>query len=136
MNPPAARRILIVAHKSVATPSLVHEVVMRTEAGPCRLDLLIPDAGATGDAGIAAWTLRRARRMLSKAIGAPVDGIVAEGDDAYAGVAMALRRGSYDEVLISTLPETGSRWLHEDLPARVRQLGVPVTVVSSAPVAS
>ena len=133
MNPPAPRRILIVAHKSVATPSLVHEVVTRTEAGPCELDLLIPDAD---DPATAAWTLRRARRMLSKAVDAPVDGIVAEGDDAYAGVAMALRRGSYDEVLISTLPETGSRWLHDDLPARVRQLGVPVTVVTAAPVAS
>jgi len=133
VNPPPARRVLIVAHKSVATPSLVHEVVMRTQAGPCQLDLLIPDAS---DAAIAAWTLRRARRMLSKEVGAPVDGIVAEGDDPYAGIAMALRRRTYDEVLISTLPETGSRWLHDDLPARVRQLGVPVTVVSAAPVAS
>jgi hypothetical protein len=133
VDAPAGRRILIVAHKSVATPSLVLEVRSRTEAAQCRLALLIPDAS---DPGIAAWTLRRARRMLSDAVGAPVDGIVAEGDDAYAGVAGALREGHYDEVLISTLPEGGSQWLRDDLPARVRELGVPVTVVTAAPVAS
>ena len=130
MDTPAVRRILIVAHKTVATPSLVHEVQHRTSAGPCRLALLIPDAS---DPAVAAWTLRRARRMLSEAVGAPVDGIVSEGDDPYTGIAAALRDGEYDEVLISTLPESGSRWLHDDLPARVERLGVQVAVVTSAP---
>ena len=133
MDPTAARRILIVAHKSVATPALVHEVVARTAADAYVLDLLIPDAS---DPAVAAWTLRRARRMLSKAVGAPVGGIVAEGDDPYTGIALALRQRTYDEVLISTLPEAGSQWLHDDLPARVRRLGVRVTVVTPAPVAS
>ena len=127
------RNVLIVAHKSVATPSLVDEVRSRTDAGPCRLALLIPDAD---DPAIAAWTLRRARRMLSKAVGVPVDGIVAQGEDPYAGIAAALREGDYDEILLSTLPEGGSRWLRDDLPARVRELGVNVTVVTAAPVAS
>ena len=126
-----SRRILIVAHKSVATPSLVEEVRRRCEAGPCELALLIPDAS---DPAIAAWTLRRARRMLSEAVGVEVDGIVAEGDDPYAGVAAALRGTSYDEILMSTLPEPGSRWLRDDLPARVEALGTPVTVVTAAAV--
>ena len=133
MDTPAGRRVLIVAHKSVATPSLVDEVRSRTEAGPCRLALLIPDAS---DPAVADWTLRRARRMLSKAVGVPVDGIVADGEDPYAGIAAALREDTYDEVLISTLPEGGSHWLRDDLPARVKELGVPVTVVTAAPVAS
>jgi hypothetical protein len=127
------KSVLIVAHKSVATPSLVDEVRSRTDTGPCRLALLIPDAD---DPEVAAWTLRRARRMLSKSVGVPVDGIVAEGDDAYAGIAAALRDGEYDEVLLSTLPEGGSRWLRDDLPARVRELGVDLTVVTAASVAS
>ena len=133
MNSPPHRRILIVAHKSVATPSLVHEVRSRVEAGPCGLALLIPDAT---DPTVDAWTLKRARRMLSKAVGAPVEGIVSEGDDAYAGIAAALREEEYDEILLSTLPEGGSRWLRDDLPARVRELGVRVTVVTAATVAS
>ena len=133
MDTPAGRRVLIVAHKSVATPSLVDEVRARVAAGPCRLALLIPDAS---DPSVAAWTLRRARRLISKAVGAPVDGIVAEGEDPYTGIAAALREDAYDEVLISTLPEGGSQWLRDDLPARVRELGVQVDVVSAAPVAA
>jgi hypothetical protein len=126
------RRILIVANKSVATPSLIEHVRRRCEAGPCELALLIPDAS---DPAIAAWTLRKARRLLSKAVGVQVGGIVAEGEDPYAGVAAALRGSGYDEVVISTLPEPGSRWLRDDLPARVEALGTPVTVVTSVAVA-
>jgi len=128
-----SKRVLIVAHRSVATPSLIEELKRRAEAGPVQLALLIPDAS---DPAVAAWTLRRARRMLAKAVGVEVGGIVAEGDDPYAGVAAALRAADYDEIVMSTLPEPGSRWLAEDLPARVEALGVPVTVVTSSPVAS
>ena len=127
------RRILIVANKSVATPSLIEEVTRRSAAGACQLALLIPDAS---DPAVAAWTLRRARKLLSRAVGLPVEGIVAEGDDPYAGIAAALRGAHYDEILISTLPEPGSQWLRDGLPARVETLGTPVTVVSAAPVAS
>jgi hypothetical protein len=129
-----SKRVLVVAHRSVATPSLVEELKRRAEAGPVEFALLIPDAS---DPAVAAWTLRRARRMLAKAVGVDIDGIVAEGDDPFAGVAAALRaRADYDEIVMSTLPEPGSRWLAEDLPARVEALGVPVTVVTSTPVAT
>jgi hypothetical protein len=121
-----SRRILIVAHKSVATPALVDTVRRRAEAGPCTLALLIPDAR---NPATASWTLRRARRLLSKTVGIPVEGIVAEGDDPFTGIATALATGGYDEVVLSTLPESDSRWLRDDLPARVQALGTPVTVV-------
>ena len=114
-------RILIVANKSVATPALVDTVRRRVEAGPCTLALLIPDAC---NPATAAWTLRRARRLLSKT------------DDPYAGIATALQTGDYDEILLSTLPEGGSRWLRDDLPARVQALGTPVTVVVASPVSA
>ena len=121
-----SRRILIVAYRSVAMPALVETVRRRTEAGPCTFALLIPDAS---NPVVAAWTLRRARRLLSKTIGAPVDGIVAEGEDAYAGIAAALRVADYDEIMLSILSGPGSGWLHEDLPARVEALGIALTVV-------
>jgi hypothetical protein len=126
-------RILIVANKSVATPALVDTVRRRTEAGPCTFALLIPDASNPVSA---AWTLRCARRMLSKMVGRPVDGIVAEGDDAYAGIAAAVRAAEYDEIVLSTLSESGSRWLREELPARVEALGIPVTVATADAVTS
>ena len=123
------RQILIVAHRSVATPTLVEEVRRHTEQRPCDLTLLIPDAN---DPGVAAWTLRQARRLLSDAVGTPVGGMVTEGDDPYGGIAAALREREYDEVLISTLPEAGSVWLRDHLPERVEGLGVRVTVVTAA----
>jgi hypothetical protein len=41
----------------------------------------------------------------------------------------ALMRSRYDEIILSTLPRSVSRWLHVDLPRRVAHLGVPVTTV-------
>src|SRR4051795_10238737 len=111
-----SRRILIVAHKSVATRALVDTVRRRTEAGPCTFALLIPDAS---DPAVDAWTLRSARRMFSKMIGAPVDGVVAQGEDAYAGIAAAVQVAEYDEIMLSIVSGPGAGWLHEDVPARV-----------------
>jgi hypothetical protein len=125
-----SRRILIVAHKSIATPALVEAVRQRTEEGPCTLALLIPDAC---DRVETAWTLRYARRMLSKAVHAPVEGIVAEGDDAFAGVAQVVRDGEYDEIIISLLPDPDSRWVLEDVHGRAESLGVPITIVQPEP---
>jgi hypothetical protein len=121
-----SRRILIVAHKTIATPALVETIRQRAEEGPCTLTLLIPDSQ---DDATTAWTLRYARRMLSRIVDAPIDGIVAEGDDAFAGVMQAVREGEYDEIMISLLPDPDSRWALEDLPGRAESLGVPITLV-------
>ena len=47
-----------------------------------------------------------------------------------AAIAAALEQQTYDEIVISTLPDTFSRWLRMDLPRRVqRRFGLPVTTV-------
>ena len=118
--------VLVVANRTAATPLLLGEVQRRAEAGPCRFTLLIPDADArsAGD-----WTLDAALPELERAAGGPVEGLV-DGPFPLESVYETLRTGDYDEVIVSTLSRRFSRWLHRDLPGRVRAMGFPVTVVA------
>jgi hypothetical protein len=127
MEPPESRRILIVANRSVATPTVLEEVRRRAQSGACQFALLIPDAA---DAEVAGWTLRRAVRLFEKAAGAPVQGLVAQSPDPFGAIEAAVRERHFDEILISTLPERGSHWLRHELPRRVQELGPAVTVVT------
>ena len=131
MHAPPRRRILVVAHRSVATPAIVDALRQRADAQTCGIALLIPDA-AVADQAAASWTLKRAARMIGKEVGTPVEGLMAEASDPFDAIAAAVRDRPYDEIIISTLPAADSTWLHDDLPARVRELGPAVTVVTPA----
>jgi hypothetical protein len=123
----AMRAFLIVAHQSVAAPVLLDEVQRRAESAECRFSLLIPEAGPPPAAD---WTLGRVLPLFERAAGAPVEGIVARGHDVFGAIELTLAERAFDGVIISTLPRRRSDWLRRDLPARVRRLGVPVTVVT------
>ena len=47
------------------------------------------------------------------------------------GVQDAVNLGSYDEIIVSTLPPRISRWLKLDLVSKARGLGLPVTHVEA-----
>jgi hypothetical protein len=125
-------RVLIVAYRTAATPRLVEHVRTRAAGQPCAFTLLVPRPYWDPDTDEAAITLELALPVLEEAAGKPVAGIVGVSDP-YEAVREELESGDYDEVIISTLPERISRWLHRDLPHRVEQLGVPVTVVTAPP---
>jgi hypothetical protein len=57
------RRVLIVANRTAATPTLMEEVRRRVTERPHSFALLIPDAGSRSDHD---WTLDRAVPMLEK----------------------------------------------------------------------
>jgi hypothetical protein len=121
------QRTLIVANLTAATPILLQEVERRAMASPTTsFVLLVPNVESRKTAD---WTLETARKLLEKAAGAHVDGLIG-GADAFESVRETLAHGSYDDVIISTLPRKRSEWLRRDLPSRVEELGVPVTVIT------
>jgi hypothetical protein len=124
------RSVLIVAHRTAATPPLLEQVRARAAAGECRFTLLVPRPLWDPDTEESAITLELAIPLLEEAAGGRVEGLVGDSDPFHA-VSGALASGRFDEVIISTLPARVSHWLHVDLPARVQRLGFPVTVVTA-----
>lgn len=124
-------QVLIVAHRTAATPRLLAAVGDRARRGGCRFTLLVPKPYWDPDTEEAARTLELAIPLLEDAAGARVEGIVGGSEDPFAAVCQALEQAPFDEVIISTLPARVSRWLHRDLPHRVEELGLPVTVITA-----
>jgi hypothetical protein len=122
--------VLVVAHRTAATPKLVEQVRARAARGECSFTLLVPRPYWDPDTEAAAITLELAIPLLEEAAGGRVEGMVG-GTDPFVAVRDTLEGGDFDEVIISTLPERVSRWLRLDLPHRVEKLGLPVTVVTA-----
>lgn len=134
-----ATRVLVVANRTAATPALIDAVRERSRRGPCRFTLLVPNAAhglhrlvdpedqGTTDAD---QTLELALPVLSDAAGAPVEGMVGDSEP-LAAIQDALNIQGFDEIIISTLPQRVSRWLHLDLPHKAAGLGLPVTTVTA-----
>jgi hypothetical protein len=123
------RRVLIVANRTAATPTLLDRVNEFARERPTAFSLLIPD---TPQSAHTDWTMELALPLLERAAGGPVDGLTG-GDDAFEAIRRAVADGAYDAIVISTLPARVSQWLRRDLPRRVQALGLPVTVVTPEP---
>jgi hypothetical protein len=122
--------VLIVAHRTAATPLLLNAARARAARSPCSFTLLVPRAYWDPDTDQAAATLELAIPLLEEATGGHVDGIIGEADP-FVAVRETVTSIGIDEIIISTLPERVSHWLRRDLPHRVEQFGLPVTVVTA-----
>jgi hypothetical protein len=130
MTSAAPTRVLVVAHRTAATPRLLDEVRARARSSHCTFTLLVPRPYWDPDTEAAAATLELAIPLLDEAAGGHVEGIIGDSDP-FDAVQEAVKRTSFDEIIISTLPARVSHWLRRDLPHRVRALGLPVTVVTA-----
>jgi hypothetical protein len=117
-------RVLVVANRTASTPVLLHEVNRR--AGDAVFSLLVPPQ-SDGD-----WTAEDARRLLERASGNAVE-VVDAGEDAALRVHQLVAAHEYDQVIVSTPHHHLDRWRHHDLPRRLRDLDVPLTVIPPEP---
>src|SRR5687767_14311782 len=122
------RRVLVVANRTAATPTLLDAVRRYAHEQPTTFALLIPDSPKTEQAD---WTLELAPPLLERAARGPVEGLTGTSGDPIDAIRKVLGEGSYDRVIISTLPRRVSQWLRRDLPKRVEALGVPVEVITA-----
>jgi hypothetical protein len=130
--------VLIVARRTADSPQLLQAVARRAQEGPCNFTLLVPafprvlhQAGDRTDPGQRAAERRigDAVPLLSRAAGSEVVAVIGVSEP-FSAVRDALHLMGFDEVILSMLPAHSSRWLHLELPGRIRALGVPVTEVT------
>jgi hypothetical protein len=139
MSSSTAPRVLIVANRTAAGQPLMDAVRRRAQAGPARFHLVVP-ATPRGlhrvvdpeDSGReeAQARLEEALVLLGEAAGSDVTGNVGSADP-MAAIADVINDRRVHEIIISTLPRRLSRWMHLDLPSKVRGMGLPVTHVEA-----
>jgi hypothetical protein len=132
-------RVLVVAHRTAATPALLDAVRARAARGPCTFTLVVPntahglhrviDAEDQADDQAQA-VLELALPLLEEAAGGPVDGMIGDPEPLNA-VQDAVNLRGFDEIIISTLPKRVSRWMRLDLPHKIGGLGLPVTTITA-----
>lgn len=130
-------RVLIVANKTAATPALLEAVRMRAARGPTLFTLLVPNAAhglhklvdpEDQGCGEAEAVIELAVPLLEDAAGGPVKSMIGVPEP-LAAIQDAVNLHGFDELIVSTLPQRVSKWLHLDLPAKAAGLGLPVTTV-------
>jgi hypothetical protein len=144
MESSSPARVLVVAHKTAATPALLAAVRERAAKGPAQFSLLVPNTAhglhkvvdpEDQETSEAEQVLALALPLMEDAAGGHVEGIVGDPTPMHA-IQDAINLNGYDEVIISTLPVKVSKWLKLDLPSKVAGLGLPVTTVTAGDAAA
>jgi nucleotide-binding universal stress UspA family protein len=133
-------RILVVANQTAESEELLGALKARADEGQCEFTLLVPatphgvswaaDMFAGGEE--AEEHLQAMVERLRKT-GLPIKEAKVGDPDALAAIQDVCNFGSYDEVIVSTLPLHLSKWLKVDLPHKVEHAtGLPVLHVEAS----
>jgi flavin-binding protein dodecin len=143
------RRYLVIANQTLPSQTLRTLLEARLASGPAEFHVLVPEPPrllltgdpTTGIVGISPGEIEHQRLLgLAEAenrledfrrefahLGGALSGEVGLGDPLSAAQRV-LERSSFDEIIVSTLPTSVSRWLKMDLPNRLqRMVSIPVT---------
>jgi hypothetical protein len=121
------RNILVVANETVTGQPLIDAVKRRADSGPIAVHVICPQNQPKHGYVIYDETIRgAAENRLEMTIAQLREvGVDAEGEvmdpDPYSAIMDAVGERDYDEIVISTHPDTRSGWLRQDLISRVQQ---------------
>ena len=111
-------RLLVVANRTADSDELFDELSRRAERGPVTAMLVLPAPLGHED---------EARRQLGRALdhmrsaGVEALGTIGDADPVNAALDVWDAR-NFDEIVVCTLPQGESTWLHVDLPHRLRRM--------------
>jgi hypothetical protein len=134
---PDKARVLVIANRTAESPDLLEALKRRADEGATEFTLLLPATphGLAWAADMSAGE-DEARTHLEpmverlRAGGLDVREAKLGDPDALAAVQDETNFNDYDEVIVSTLPLHLSKWLHVDLPRKVRAAtGLPTAHV-------
>jgi hypothetical protein len=124
---PEPTRILVVANETVAGRPLIEAVRGRAQKGPVSVHVICPQNDPKHGLVIYDQHVREAaeNRLTMTLAQLKEIGVEATGElmdpDPYSAVMDALREQDYDEIIVSTHPETRSGWLRQGLVDRLRR---------------
>jgi GABA permease len=134
-------QVLVVANQTAESDDLLAAMRERAGQGDYEFTVLIP-ATPHGVAWAANMASDRGREEAEehrdalverlRAAGLPIKEAVVGDPDPLAAITDACNLGSYDELIVSTLPHHLSKWLHLDLQRKAAHAtGLPVTSVET-----
>jgi hypothetical protein len=133
LNEEPVRHGLVVANQTVGGSKLIDTLERLASASPHRFTVICPQDGADDEAAEQAdKRLAETLKVLRQA-GLDVTGYVTQPDP-LTSIMNAHQLDPANEIIISTLPSSKSRWLRGDLIPRTRRAtGLPVEHVIGAP---
>ena len=112
---PGKSSVLVVANRTALSPALEAALRARLASGPAKFTVLVPLVPSPDAAQVAGNVGSRLRDA-----GLEVEAQVGQSDP-FKAVLDIWNPAAFDEIIVSTLPASTSRWMRAGLPRRIEQ---------------